>query len=226
MQRFDDPLAHRGLLIVSLPRNDLALARAAIDGGADLLKVHVNVHHRASGTTFGPLLAELPHLDAILNLGTPAGLVPGEEMMVTREEMPLLRRFAFLDAYVTHLPLYLYAAGIPVIPAVPHDYPPDALPSLRTLPGEWAEAALVSPDGYGRPPTAGDLLALARVGELTGRRLIVPTQRSIDPEDLPRYFEIPAVWAVMIGAIVTGATPEGVRAAARAFRRRLEQIQP
>lgn len=219
-----DPLGRRGVLIVSLPRNDPALARAAIDGGADLLKVHVNVHHRASGTDFGALAEEMPHLQTILDLGTPTGLVPGEEEMVSQEEVPLLARFAFLDAYLTHLPLYLYAAGVPIVPAIPHDYPPEGLPFLRRLPGEWAEAALVAPDGYGRPPTAGDLIALERAGALSGRRLIVPTQRRIHPDDLPRYFELSSVWAVMIGAIVTGVGAAGIEKTTAAFRQGLDRL--
>ncbi len=219
-----DPLSRRGLLIVSLPRNDRDLARAAIDGGADLLKVHVNVHHRAAGTVFGTLADEKENLTAVLDLGTPTGLVPGEEEMVSQEEVPQLRRFAFLDAYLTHLPLYLYAAGVPVVPAIPHDYPPDALPFLRRLPGEWAEAALVQPEGYGHPPTAGDLIALERAGDLSGRRLIVPTQRRIHPDDLSRYFELPAVWAVMIGAIVTGLGASGIERTTRAFRQGLDRL--
>src|SRR3989304_1109183 len=96
---------------------------------------------RASGTVFGPLQEEMDRLDAILDLGVPTGLVVGEERMVSRVELPLLRRFAFLDAYLTNLPLYLYAAGVPVVPAIPHDYPAGALSFLRALPGEWAEAA-------------------------------------------------------------------------------------
>lgn len=220
----DSPLNRRGLLIVSLPRNDSALARAAVDGGADLLKVHVNVRHQAAGTVFGSLREEMDRLDAILAVGKPTGLVPGEEEMVTQEEVPLLHRFAFLDAYLTHLPLYLYAAGVPVVPAIPHDYPPEALPFLRRLPGEWAEAALVPPDGYGRPPVAGDLVALERVGDLSGRRLIVPTQRRIHPDDLGRYFELPAVWAVMIGAIVTGVGAASIEKTTRAFRQGLIRL--
>lgn len=222
--RPSDPLGRRGLLLVSLPRNDSELARAAIDGGADLLKVHVNVQHRASGTDFGTLAEEMEALAAILDLGTPTGLVPGEEAMVNQEEVPQLRRFAFLDAYLTHLPLYLYAAGVPVVPAIPHDYPPEALPFLRRLPGEWAEASLVHPEGYGRAPTAGDLVALERAGELSGRRLIVPTQRRLHPQDLGRYFELPAVWAVMIGAIVTGVGAAGIEQATRAFRQSLDRL--
>lgn len=223
-QGTNSPLSRRGLLIVSLPRNDPELARAAVEGGADLLKVHVNVRHQASGTVFGSLRDEMDRLKAILALGIPTGLVPGEEEMVSREEVHLLRDFAFLDAYLTHLPLYLYEAGVPVVPAIPHDYSMEALPFLHSLPGEWAEAALVPPEGYGQPPAAGDIVALARLGTLSGRRLIVPTQRRIGPEDLGRYFDLPAVWAVMIGAIVTGADAIGVGAATRAFRRRLRQL--
>ncbi len=224
MQQADSPLGRRGLLIVSLPRNERDLARAAIDGGADLLKVHVNVHHRAAGTVFGSLQDEMDRLNAILDLGVPTGLVVGEEKMVSREELPRLARFAFLDAYLTYLPLYLYTAGVPVVPAIPHDYPVDALSFLRALPGEWAEAALVAPDGYGRPPAAADLVALARVGELTGRRLIVPTQRAIHPDDLSRYYEVSAVWALMIGVIVTGTGPSTIETTTRAFRQKLDQL--
>lgn len=219
-----DPLSRRELLIVSLPRNDGALARAAAAAGADLLKAHVNVHHRASGTRFGSLDEEEEGLTAVLDAGLPTGLVPGEEVMVTREQLPRLRRFAFLDAYVTRLPLYLYDAGVPVIPAVPHDYPQELIGSLSALPGDWLEAALVPPQCYGLDPIADDLVALARLGALTRRRMIVPSQRRIRPEDLIRYFAIPQVWAVMIGAVVTGRTARSVGRATEAFRRAMDAL--
>jgi hypothetical protein len=219
-----DPLGRRGLLIVSLPRNDAAVARAAAAAGADLLKVHVNVRHRASGTRFGSLDEEADALDAVLAVGLPTGLVPGEDEMVTPEQTPRLRRFAFLDAYITKLPLFLYDVGVPVIPAIPHDYPADALGALAALPGEWLEAALVPPEGYGRHPAAGDLVALARLGAAARRRMIVPTQRRLRPEDLPRYFAVAQVWAIMIGAIVTGRTARGIGRATEAFRRALDAL--
>jgi hypothetical protein len=219
-----DALARRGLLIVSLPRNDIELARAASHAGADLLKAHVNVRHRASGTAFGSLDDEEERLVEILGLGLPTGLVPGEDAMVTPDQIPRLRRFAFLDAYVTRLPLFLYDVGVPVIPAIPHDYPATALGSLTALPGEWLEAALISPEGYGRDPVAADLVALANLGAVTRRRLIVPTQRRLRPEDLARYFGIPQVWAVMIGAVVTGRTARGIGRATEAFRRALDAL--
>jgi hypothetical protein len=224
MSAVGDPLGRRGLLIVSLPRNDAALAKAAASAGADLLKVHINVHHRASGTRFGSLEDEEDRLDAILKVGVPTGLVPGEEMMVTREEIPRLRRFAFLDAYVHRLPLFLYDVGVPVIPAIPHNYPHDAMGSVTALPGDWLEAALVPPQGYGAEPVADDLVALARLGSLTRRRLIVPSQRRLRPEDLGRYFAITHVWAVMIGVIVTGRAARSLGRATEAFRRALDGL--
>jgi hypothetical protein len=219
-----DPLGRRGLLIVSLPRNDVALARAAAAAGADLLKVHVNVRHRASGTRFGTLDEEEEHLEEILAVGPPVGLVPGEDAMVTRDELPRLRRFAFLDAYITRLPLFLYDVGVPVVPAIPHDYPPTAFGAITALPGEWLEAALVPPKGYGAEPMADDLVALARLGVYTNRRLIVPSQRRLRPEHLQRYFGVPHVWAVMIGVVVAGRTPRTMGRATEAFRRAMDGV--
>jgi hypothetical protein len=214
----------RGLLIVSLPRNDAALARAAASAGADLLKVHLNVHHRASGTRFGTLDEEEEALHQVLDVGLPTGLVPGEDAMVTPDESDRLRRFAFLDAYVHRLPLFLYDIGVPVIPAIPHGYAPDRFAALRFLPGEWLEAALIAPDGYGRDPIADDLVALAHLGSATGRRLIVPTQRRIRPQDLGWYFTIPEVWAIMIGAVVTGRTAKRIGQLTGAFRLALDAL--
>lgn len=218
----------RPLLIVSLPRNDPALARAAEEGGADVLKVHVNVKHLASGTVFGSLVEERPHLEQIMALGLPTGLVPGEERMLARDEMPEVGRlgFAFLDAFIETIQPYLYEAGIPVIPALPHSSDDRYVTKARDLPGDWVEAAIVPAEGYGKPAEPGDYEALRRVGETTRKKLIVPTQRRIDPRDAGRYFDIPQVTALMIGAIVTGTDPARLGRATKEFRRALDRISP
>ena len=54
--------------------------------------------------------------------------------------------------------------------------------------------------------------------------MIVPTQRKIRPEDLGRYFAIPDVWAIMIGAVVTGRTARGIGRATASFRRALDGL--
>ncbi len=216
----------RGGLIVSLPRNEVELAKAAREAGADLLKVHVNVRHLASGTDFGSLAHERDRLMDILAVGLPTGLVPGEETMVAPKEMPQIRAmgFAFLDAFVDVMPSYLYDAGLPVVPALPHSIDPRYLNQARDLPGEWVEAAVVPREGYGQPPTPEDFAALRTAAEVTAKRLIVPTQRRVAPTDLPRYFEIPAVAAVTIGAIVTGTDPVSLARVTNAFRRELDRL--
>lgn len=216
----------RPLLIVSLPRNDAALALAAKEAGADVLKVHVNVRHLASGTTFGTLAEERGRLEPILALGLPTGLVPGEEHMIGPDEIPEIRQmgFAFLDAFVTTIQPYLFEAGIPVVPALPHSADDRYLTQARDLPGQWVEAAVVPAEGYGRPPEDPDFAALRKVGKVTKKLLIVPTQRRIAPGDASRYFAIPQVTALMIGAIVTGMDPASIARVTKAFRRALDQI--
>ncbi len=218
----------RGNLIVSLPRNEAGLAQAAREAGADLLKVHINVHHLASGTVFGSLAQERERLLQVLAVGLPTGLVPGEETMIPPEELPQLRTmgFAFLDAFVHVLPAYLYEVGVPVIPSLPHSADVRYLQQIRALPGGWIEAAIVDPTGYGQPPAPEDFESLRVAAAGTGKKLIVPTQRRILPTDLPRYFEVPGVAALAIGAIVTGADPLSLGRATEAFRHALDRLAP
>ena len=42
-------------LIASIPENNYEIAKAAWEAGADAVKVHINVWHRASNNTFGTL---------------------------------------------------------------------------------------------------------------------------------------------------------------------------
>ena len=69
-----------GVLIASLPRNDPELARAALAGGADVLKVHLNVTHNASGVRFGSLAEKAANLEAIrgIQLGRTEGIQLGK----------------------------------------------------------------------------------------------------------------------------------------------------
>lgn len=217
----------RGTLVVSLPRNDAELARAAKEGGADLLKVHVNVYHRASGNSFGSLEEEAERIREIAAVGLPVGLVPGEETMISPQEAESLaqRGIGFIDVYLSYLRLYLYRSGLPVIPAINAETPPHLWTGLRALPGDWLEASVVPKGGYGQEPRGEDLAVLAAVGEATGRKLLVPSQRAMDPADLGLYFRVPQVHAIMIGAVVTGHEPESLYEATVAFRRSLDALR-
>ncbi len=146
--------------------------------------------------------------------------------MVSPDELPELSGMglAFLDAFVHVLPAFLFEVGVPIIPALPHSIDPRYLRLVRDLPGQWVEAAIVDPRGYGLPTAPEDFAALRIVGTETKKQLIVPTQRRILPTDLPRYFEIPGMTALTIGAIVTGADPRSLGRATHAFREAMDRV--
>jgi len=222
-------LRERPVLIASLPANNPELARAALDGGAQVLKVHINVHHDASGTHFGSLAQERPALEQILALGAPTGLVVGAEQVASPAELAEIAAlgFDFIDAYAHHLPAWMFA-GSPLarMVAVGADYQPAEARALAALGAQMVEAAIIEHSGYGQPLTTRDLARYrALVEAVVPVPVIVPTQRAITPEEGAFLVTKVGVRAVMIGAIVTGKEPAGYRAAAARFRAALDQAR-
>jgi len=213
-------------LIASLPANRVELAQAALEGGADALKVHIHLHHDASGTHFGPLAQERPALEAILALGAPVGLVVGAERVASPAELQAVVEmgFDFIDAYAHHLPAWMFSASpLPCMVAIGSDY---TLDEVRALPGlgiELLEAAIIDHAGYGQPLTTRDLLHYRMLAEAVPIPMVVPTQRAITPPEAAFLVRRVGVRAVMIGAIVTGKEPESYRQATARFRAALDQ---
>ncbi|WP_219518320.1 hypothetical protein [Nonomuraea ceibae] len=194
-------------VLVSLPRNEAALAQAAVRAGADGLKVHTNVRHRASGTTFGPLDAEREALRDILALGVPAGLVVGAAGSVSIAEMTAAREmgFDYFDVYAADAPsTYVEACG-PVTPMValgPGDGPSQAQALVRRGCGAL-ELSTLEPDRYGTPLTLATLARLEAVASAVDVPVIVPSQHALVPDDLALLRAAGAA-AVLLGAVVTG----------------------
>lgn len=212
---------HRPALLVSLPRNDAGLARAAADAGADGLKVHINVHHRASGTSFGDLAAERSGLEAILELGLPTGLVVGGEGMVDPTQMAdaAAMGFAFFDVYLGHAPAwYVQAcAGVPAVAALGTDDPLERAATMGPLGYAAVEASLTPPADYGTPLPASRLTDYARLVQLSGLPVVVPTQHALTEADVAPLMGA-GVAAVLLGAVVTGTEPDTVAEATATFR--------
>ena len=219
------------MLLVSLPHNDLELAQAAIAGGAQCLKVHLNVHHHASGTHFGSLAEEGPVLEQIVGLGVPVGLVPGGgEAMASPQDMQRLDAMGidFFDAYVHHLPQWIVEMNVEMSTMIALSYlQKDSGFSLEpyTSDCDMIEASLIEPDGYGQPLTTADLRLyeqiMARYPDLP---VVVPTQRHITPEQVASLLGI-GVRGILIGAIVTGRETASLETATRIFREALNAAQ-
>lgn len=214
-------LSERQCLLVSLPQNSPELARAAADGGADALKVHINVRHEASGTKFGSLAEERNNLEAILAIGLPTGIVPGTaECLPSRDDMHQLAAMGldFFDLYVHDMPAWMSCLeGMTRTAAIGPDTPLAAVPFLSHLSFQMLEAAVIPHEGYGKPLSVVDLMLYRQIRAATDLPIIVPSQRAIMPDDVHALMDT-GINALMIGVIVTGREAESVRAATERFK--------
>ncbi len=212
-------------LVVSLPANRLELARAAISGGADAIKVHIRVGHRASGHHFGTLAEEI---DAIRNIisavDVPVGIVPGAEEPATPAEMEELEGLGidFLDMYWHHLPSYiLTGTQIKIAAAIDGVFQHEELPLLtKRRDVAMLEASIMDKTEYGKPLNLRDLVTYELITRNSFKPVLVPTQKQLMPSDLPLLQEI-GVKGVIMGAIVTGTKAETIEKAVRDFKEAL-----
>ena len=83
-------------LVMSLPRNDPALARAAWENGADVVKIHINVKHHASQTLFGSFEEERGAIEAMLaEAKGPMGIVLGADCCAAERSLPQAVAYGF-----------------------------------------------------------------------------------------------------------------------------------
>jgi putative N-acetylmannosamine-6-phosphate epimerase len=214
-------------LIVSLPDNSLDLARAAEAGGAHALKVHINVHHDASGTHFGSLEQERPRLEAIQRaVSLPIGVVPGVTDPLRRDEVEALAEmgFDFIDTFAHRFPSWLLGmTRMTRAMAIDSTYTVEAAAGLPRIGMEILEAAVIPHSEYGQPLTAADLALYARLAQAVATPIIVPSQRRFEPHDV-ELIAGAGVNGIMIGAIVTGLEPASIEAAARQFRAAIDAL--
>ena len=225
MNRLVELLKSQPTLIVSLPKNSVELAEAAIAGGADALKVHIHIHHEASGNQFGTLAQERPVLEQILKLGLPTAIVVASgEAMATPEEMAQVQTMGFdaFDAYKEHLPAWMFSlSGIAKMVAILPETRPEAIQQLEAFGTDIIEAAIVPSSGYGKPMMLEDLLCYCALRETTSLPIVIPTQRKIGPAEVPLLFKTCRPNALMIGAIVTGSESDSITRTTAKFKQAL-----
>ncbi len=214
-------------LIMSLPENSLEMAKAAIDAGADALKVHCNIKHKASGVAFGSLEEEGAKLAAILKESKiPVGIVPGADRKPTLDEMKEIVKmgFDFVDMNVSDMPDYFHSfTGITKVAALENESQLEQVVEKKKSDFKALEAAVVPHLGYGQNLTIGDLRAYITLAVSSGLPVIVPTQRKITREEVPILSDT-GIKAIMIGAIVTGKTPALIGRAVKDFREAIDEL--
>lgn len=212
-------------LLVSLPDNDLELAKAALEGGAMAIKVHCNVWHRASGHTYGSYAENRGFIRQLIELcgDVPVGLMPGtSEAFITEEECAELEEMglSYVSAYSHHLPCFMMESEkLTNAVAIDLSYSNSTLDAVRFSDIEVLEASIVPGEDYGKALSYADILRYTEIARKSGKPCVVPTQKNIRPSEVKHLYKA-GCKAIMIGAVVLGKepTPEEVRTVTRAFR--------
>jgi putative N-acetylmannosamine-6-phosphate epimerase len=215
-------------LLVSIPRNDPEMAKAAEEGGADGIKVHLNVSHYASGTDFGPWESEKKNITAILeNAKIPVGLLPGADKVASKDEIKEARKMGidFLDSFAHQMPLYLWKLdGLGMMLAVNSEYSWRQVEALEHSGMDALEATVLPHEEYGKDLNMRDVSIYRNLAISTTRPLIIPTQKKIRPEEAA-ILKKAGARGIVIGAVVTGKTAEGVFTMTKAFREAIDNIK-
>ncbi|MCK4324698.1 MAG: hypothetical protein KAW89_09230 [Armatimonadetes bacterium] len=213
----------RPVLVVSLPRNEVQFAEAAQVGGADAVKVHINVHHHASGTVFGSLQEEQEALEAIVQVGLPVGIVPGAEAaMASPDDMQKLDEMGidFFDAYVHQMPAAMLQMETQMSRMIALSHRQRQANFSLGPCAAWCdliEASIIEPDGYGHPLTVADLCDYSAIcTAYPDIPVLAPTQRRIRPDELSILTNC-GIRGIIIGAVVTGDEPATVEQTTRRF---------
>jgi len=210
--------------LVSLPANDPDLARAALDAGAHGLKVHINVDHFASGTSFGSLAEEKPRLQEILALaeaaGANVGIVPGAGgKFASKADFAELAAMGvdYFDAYPGDCPAWAVGQKhLGVMMAAFQGGNLQELAALESLGMTLCEASIMPHEEYGTPMTALDLARYRALRLATSVPIIVPSQKKLVPLDMAQL-KAAGLNGVLIGAIVTGRVAASIGEATRNF---------
>lgn len=225
MSRLADALHSRFGLVVSIPRNEAALALAAQAAGADAVKVHLNCHHRASGTTFRSWAEERSAILQIVQaLTIPVGIVPGAEDAMAAPEEFADAGFDFWDLFAHHAPPEFFA--LPRLGRmVAFNYEANCyqMAQVEAQGMDMLEASIVHPDGYGRPLSAMDIARYRLVVRAVGCPVIIPTQRNIRPAEV-QWLAAAGARGIAVGAVVTGHSAASLGEAVAAFRAAIDAL--
>ncbi len=216
-------IEHDWTLLVSLPQNNINFARAALRGGAQGLKIHLNVHHHASGTHFGSWSEERENVTQIVQIaqehGASVGIVPGGETFATPEEFKELAAVGvdYFDAYPLDAPAWtLGQRDLDIMMAAYAAGTIEEMIALEAMGMHLCEASIVTQDLYGTPLNALDIARYKALNDALESPIVVPSQKKLVPHDV---FALRAAGAraVLIGAIVTGRDADSLENAVRAF---------
>lgn len=208
-------------VIVSLPENDPTFAEAAAAAGADGVKIHLDLSHRASGRQFGSLADQAETVEAIADVGLPVGVVPGSDVNAVRRNLAELSTLpvSWVDAFAHHYPAAFDEAipeDISTIMAPSETYSQDAIASLASLPVDAVELSTVPTDRYGEEISARDLSWYLDLNARLDLPTVVPSQLDLTPA-AGRALLRGGISNFLLGVVVTEDTQSSVEETTSTF---------
>lgn len=215
------------------------MAQAAAAAGADAVKVHMNVEHRASGTVFGSYAQEAPIVRRMIaELDIPVGLMPGAgvDQVPSAGELTELSKAGldFVDIYSHHMPTWFLDLPLKLAVAL-HEFDGFVEPPFYETHLYWprganrnriwmCEASIMRPEDYGQPFSFHDLRRLRVLQEYIDCPMLVPTQKRITPTDA-QWLKRSGAGGLMIGAIVTGTSADSIGRATAEYRAAIDAVE-
>lgn len=221
-------LARQFALMVSLPKNDPKLAEAAVRAGAQVLKVHLNCHHHASGTTFGSWVEEQGVIREILSAagtGVAVGVVTGEAVQPSREQLLEIEAsgLEFWDLFAKFTPPAHFKLNMGRMVAVDSTWSEELLKDLQMFGVQVIEGSVVPKTEYGTDLNLVDLCTYARLCRVSDMPVLIPTQKKIKPEEVGLLRQAGAA-GITIGAIVTGLELSSLEDATARFAKAIQAL--
>lgn len=217
-------------LVVSLPANRMEFAKAALEGGAQAVKVHMNVWHRASNNTFGSFTQNKEFMKELIALAgdVPVGLVPGgADAFITNDERLELEEMGlkFFSSYAQHLPPFMMESKkLTKMVAIDYTYNQNTLDAVKNSAIDVLECSVQPGELYGAPLNYADLLRYSDLASKSGKPVLIPTQKKIKTSEVKHLYQA-GCKAVMIGAIVMGKeSAEDVKRVTAEFRNAVEAL--
>jgi len=214
-------------VISSLPENSYQLAKAAWENGADAVKIHINVPHRASGTLFKSFHEEKEQIEKILDESPiPVGLVAGASIQDVLKDYDIITKypFDFLSLYLHDTPPEILTnKKLTCMMACDYTYLPSEIKQFRDLNVDILEASIIHPELYGTYLNSRDLLKYRELVTISDLPVIVPSQKKIRVEDVKSIAET-GIKGIMLGAVVTGNTEESIKTTIAQFREEIDRL--
>ncbi len=229
MKRFEEMLKSGEFpLVMSLPANDINLARAAWQNGADAVKVHINVQHQASGTHFVSFDEEKEVLLQMLEEAKgPMGIVVGGDIDSADKDIEKVVEagFDFISLYGTNASAKIMEeTRVSKMFAPKNDWTYEEIKLMKDFGADILEASIFQQEGSQYRPNQKEWIDYKIISDICGLPVLVPTQHKILPEEV-RMLKKAGVSAVMIGAVVTGKSADSIGEAVAAFRKEIDLMK-